>query len=72
MSKRTMVLHSNRVRGPLPAGEQYENLVFQFMTLRWGKVSTVETVEDLQVLERALCLVADSGKPEALAAPING
>ena len=42
------------------------------MTLRWGKVSSVETVEDLQVLERALQIVADSGKPEALADPILG
>ncbi|PRA78810.1 nuclear transport factor 2 family protein [Microbacterium sp. MYb66] len=69
---RTRIAVRNRVRGPLPGGEQYENVVFQFMTLRWGKVSAVETVEDLQVLERALRLVADSGKPEALAAPING
>jgi hypothetical protein len=31
----------------------------------------VETVEDLQVLERALAAVAENGKPEALAAPIS-
>jgi hypothetical protein len=60
------------VSGPLPNGERYENLVFQFMTLRWGKVSSVETVEDLQVLERALQIVAEAGNSEAGAAPIVG
>lgn len=59
-----------RVSGPLPNGERYENTVFQFMTLRWGKVSSVETIEDLQILERALKVVAASGKPEAIADPI--
>lgn len=69
---KTRIAVRNRVSGPLPNGERYENTVFQFMTLRWGKVSSVETVEDLQALERALQIVADSGKPEALADPIIG
>jgi hypothetical protein len=46
--------------------------MFQFMTLRWGKVMEVETVEDLQVLTHALAVVAASGKTEATAAPIEG
>lgn len=58
------------VSGDLPGGVRYENTVFQFMTLAWGKVVSVETIEDLQVLERALAAVAATGKPEALAAPI--
>ena len=41
------------------------------MTLRWGKVTFVETLEDLQVLENALKVVADCGVPEALAEPIT-
>ena len=69
---KTRIAVRNRVSGPLPNGERYENLVFQFMTLRWGKVSSVETVEDLQVLERALHIVAESGNSEARAAPIVG
>lgn len=69
---KTRIAVRTRVSGPLPSGERYENVVFQFMTLRWGKVSSVETVEDLQVLERALQIVADSGNSEALAEPING
>lgn len=59
------------IAGDLPGGVRYENTVFQFMTLAWGKVISVETVEDLQVLERALAAVAENGKPEALAAPIS-
>jgi len=58
------------VSGDLPDGSRYENTVFQFMTLVWGRVSSVETVEDLQVLERALEAVAASGVEEARAAPI--
>lgn len=67
---RTSVAVRSRVSGDLPGGERYENTVFQFMTLRWGKVSAVETVEDLQVLERALVVVAASGVEEAAAPPI--
>lgn len=68
---RTRVATRARVSGTLPGGEPYENTVFQFLTLRWGRVSEVETVEDLQVLEKALALVAAAGVHEALAAPIE-
>lgn len=68
----TRIAVRSRVSGPLPGGALYENTVFQFMTLKWGKVTSVETVEDLQILERALKVVADAGNPDAVAAPING
>jgi len=68
----TRIAVRSQVSGPLPNGERYENTVYQFMTLKWGKVVSVETMEDLQVLERALRTVADAGNEEALAAPING
>ena len=68
----TRVAVRSLVSGPLPNGEKYENTVFQFMTLKWGKVVSVETVEDLQVLQRALRVVADAGNDEALAEPITG
>ncbi|MFB2586716.1 nuclear transport factor 2 family protein [Herbiconiux liukaitaii] len=58
------------IRGPLPGGDLYSNTVFQFMTLKWGKVTDVETIEDLQVLTHALHVVAASGKAEASADPI--
>ena len=68
----TRIAVRSQVSGPLPDGNRYENTVYQFMTLKWGKVTSVETVENLQVLERALRVVADSGNEEALASPING
>lgn len=63
----TRIAVRSRVSGELPGGVPYENTVFQFMSLSWGRVVSVETVEDLQVLERALRTVADAGAPEALA-----
>ncbi len=68
---RTRIAVRSRVSGELPGGARYENTVFQFMSLSWGRVVSVETVEDLQVLERALRTVADAGASEALAAPIT-
>lgn len=67
---RTRVAVRALVTGTLPGGARYENTAFQFLTLSWGKVTSVETVEDLQVLEQALDVVARAGEPEALAAPI--
>jgi len=64
---RTCVAVRCLVSGDLPGGARYENTVFQFLTLSWGKVTSVETIEDLQVLERALRIVAEAGEPEALA-----
>lgn len=68
---RTRVATRARVSGDLPDGTRYENTVFQFLTLRWGRVTEVETVEDLQVLQRALAVVASSGVDEALAEPLQ-
>jgi ketosteroid isomerase-like protein len=68
---RTRVAVRSTIEGPLPNGETYANTVFQFMTLRWGKVTEVETIEDLQVLTRALEIVAASGNPTASAGPIT-
>ncbi|GGM30612.1 hypothetical protein GCM10010102_27540 [Promicromonospora citrea] len=61
----------SRVSGELPDGGRYENTVFQFLTLVWGRVTDVETMEDLQVLERALDVVEAAGVSEAAAAPIT-
>ena len=43
----------------------------QVMTLRWGKVVSVETLEDLQVLDRAQATVAAAGVTGASDAPIS-
>ncbi|QIK63224.1 nuclear transport factor 2 family protein [Leucobacter viscericola] len=69
--RRTRVAVRSLVSGALPGGQRYENTVFQFLTIAWGKVESVETIEDLRVLEHALRAVAESGNPEALADPIE-
>ena len=46
--------------------------MIQLMTLAWGKVTEVATLEDLQVLQRALEAMAGAGTEEAVAAPIQG
>ena len=69
---RTRIAVRAQVSGVLPDGGRYDNTVFQFLTLRWGKVTSVETLEDLEVLARALNVVAAEGNAEATAAPING
>lgn len=67
----TRVAVRTTVSGPLPGGTLYENTMVQFLTLRWGKVTSVETLENLQNLEQALRAVADAGNTEALADPIT-
>ncbi|MFV0375250.1 nuclear transport factor 2 family protein [Microbacterium sp.] len=66
---RTRVAVRAEVAGELPGGALYRNTVFQFLTLAWGRVTSVETLEDLQVLEAALHAVGDAGNAEALADP---
>ena len=68
---RTRVAVLARVSGDLPGGERYQNTVFQFFTLVWGKVTSIETCEDVQILERALSIVAENGQEEALAEPLE-
>lgn len=66
----TRVAVRSRVSGSLADGSVYENTVLQFITLSWGKVTAVETMEDLRLLEQALARLARSGREEALAPPI--
>lgn len=67
----TRVAVRARISGDLPDGSRYDNTVMQWMTLRWGKVVQVQTLEDLQVLDHALQVMAAHGAAEALAEPIE-
>lgn len=67
---RTRVAVRSHVAGGLPDGSSYRNTVLQFLTLRWGKVTSVETLEDTQVLQRTLTCLAATGQSEAAADPI--
>jgi hypothetical protein len=59
------------VRATLPDGTPYENVMNQFMRLRWGRVTEIRTLEDTQKLERTLQSLAAAGVEEATAAPIT-
>ena len=41
------------------------------MNVRWGRITRIETMEDTQILEQALQVVAESGCVEALEPPMN-
>ncbi|ADB32262.1 protein of unknown function DUF1486 [Kribbella flavida DSM 17836] len=55
----------------LADGTRYQNVVHQFLRMRWGKITEVRTLEDTAVLERALDRLAEAGFEEARAAPIT-
>ena len=53
-------------------GSTYENVVHQFLRIRWGKITEVRTLEDTAVLQRTLDRLAAAGYAEAHAAQITG
>ncbi|HEY0474209.1 MAG TPA: nuclear transport factor 2 family protein [Kribbella sp.] len=55
----------------LADGSRYQNVVHQFLRMRWGKITEVRTLEDTAVLERTLDRLAAAGIEEAHAAPIT-
>lgn len=56
---------------PMPDGRVYRNVVMQRMTMRWGRITEVHTLEDTQRCARILQWLAQQGRAEALAAPIS-
>jgi ketosteroid isomerase-like protein len=56
-------------RDGAPAG-RYENEVMQLMHLRWGRITSVLTLEDTLRFHRILPLLAAAGIVDATAAPI--
>jgi ketosteroid isomerase-like protein len=56
----------------LADGTRYQNVVHQFLTMRWGKITEVRTLEDTAVLANALDRLYAAGIEEAHAAPITG
>lgn len=68
---RTRVALTARIVGVLPDGRRYENRLMQHMRMTWGRVTWIETLEDLQNLQRALQAVAAAGNPEAIAPPLE-
>ena len=76
---RTTVMTHVRIRGTVPthippggtAGTRpYENEFMQCMSIRWGKVTSVTTLEDTQRFVGILPVLVASGITDAAAAPI--
>jgi ketosteroid isomerase-like protein len=67
----TRVAASVVVSAPLPDGSRYENIIHQFLHLRWARITEIRTLEDTVRLQRALDVVAASGNEEAHAPPIT-
>ncbi|WAU85147.1 nuclear transport factor 2 family protein [Streptomyces sp. Qhu-G9] len=67
----TKVATRVRIGGPLPDGTRYDNIMTQFMYLKWGRITEIHTLEDTVVLQRALDSIAASGNAEAHAEPIT-
>jgi ketosteroid isomerase-like protein len=67
----TRVATAVKVSATLPDGSRYENVVHQFLSMRWARITEVRTLEDTVVLQRALDRIAAAGIAEAHAAPIT-
>lgn len=60
-----------RIEGPLPDGSRYENVMMQFLHIKWGRIAEIRTLEDTAVLQHALDVIAAAGNAEAHADPIT-
>lgn len=58
------------IKSTLLPGEQYSNEVMQFMRLRLGKITSIETLEDTARLERFMATLDPSEYPDAIAEPL--
>lgn len=67
----TRIAITEIVHGPLPDGSTYNNHVHQLVHMKWGRVTSIKTLEDTQELARALDALAKAGFEDAHAAPIT-
>jgi ketosteroid isomerase-like protein len=59
------------IAADLPSGDKYSNDVMQFMRLRLGKLTHIETMEDTARFERYLETLRTEGHPDAAAEPLS-
>jgi ketosteroid isomerase-like protein len=57
--------------GSIGAGEPYENEFMQRMSLRWGRITSVLTIEDTQRFANILPALAAAGVADATQPPIT-
>ena len=72
---RTKIMTYVLIRGTAPGTDAvvrpYENEFMQMMTLRWGRITSVLTLEDTQRFVDALPALAAAGFTDATSAPIT-
>ena len=72
----THIMTYVKFNGTLPSddganGAPYENEVMQLMNLKWGRITSVLTIEDTQRFVDILPMLSRAGITEATAQPIN-
>jgi ketosteroid isomerase-like protein len=71
----TRVMTYVKIRGTQPGDGSdaipYENEFMQLMTLRWGKITSIITLEDTLRFAKMLPKLASAGFPDASAPPIT-
>jgi ketosteroid isomerase-like protein len=71
----TRIMTYVKIRGTAPSTQgtpaPYENEFMQAMILRWGKITSVLTLEDTQRFVEALPRLAAAGIADATASPIT-
>jgi ketosteroid isomerase-like protein len=76
LPRNTRVMTYVKFRGIMPPignapGAPYENEVMQLMQLKWGRITSVLTIEDTQRFVDILPALAAAGIADATAAPIT-
>lgn len=67
----TSIATAVAVHATFADGSSYDNVFNQFMHMKWGRVTEIRTLEDTEVLQRAMDRLAAAGYEEACAAPIT-
>lgn len=67
----TSIATAVTVHGRFADGSSYENIFNQFMHMKWGRVTEIRTLENTEVLQRAMDRLAAAGYEEAHAVPIT-
>jgi ketosteroid isomerase-like protein len=67
----TSIATAVAVHATLADGSSYENIFNQFMHMKWGRVTEIRTLENTEVLQRAMDRLAAGGYEEAHAVPIT-
>jgi ketosteroid isomerase-like protein len=67
---RTIIVMRWTATQDMPDGSPYDNHGVHVITMRWGKIVSIDANEDSQLVHSALKIFAAHGVEEALAAPI--